>query len=74
MQDFFSARPWDEVRRELDAAGVPYVVTTTCASRQFFPVDKVHPYVLRVREGYAVTLAALPLRSAAVAAYEEYLR
>ena len=76
MQDSFSARPWDEVRRELDAAGVPYVVTTTCASRQFFPVDKVHPYVLRVRregEGYAVTLAALPLRSAAVAAYEEYL-
>ena len=34
MQDSFSARPWDEVRRELDAAGVPYVVTTTCASRQ----------------------------------------
>ncbi len=77
MEDSFSARPWDGVRRELDAAGVPYIVTTTCASRRFFPVDEAQPYVLRIRregEGVAVTLAALPLRSAAVAAYEEHLR
>ena len=77
MEDSFSARPWDEVRRELDAKGASYTVSVSRASRRFFPVDEAQPYVLRIRregEGVAVTLAALPLRSAAVAAYEEHLR
>lgn len=77
MEDSFSARPWDEVRRELDAEGTSYTVSVSRASRPFFPVDETQSYVLRVRQNGAVhqvTLTELPLCSPTVAAYEEHFR
>lgn len=77
MQDLFLARPWKEVKRQLEAEGIRYEAWETRSPRSFFPVDSAKTYVVRVRQddhGCTVIHTPAPARSDTVAAYEEELR
>ena len=68
------ARPWSTVQQELDAKGISYDMAETRSPRDFFAVDEVVSYVVRVQErgGRCIlTRTFAPRRSVSVAAYEQ---
>ena len=74
MEDLFLARLWNEIRSQMATRGVPYELGITRSPRNFFAVEEVVPYVVRVRRRNGkdmVTLTYAPARSTSVAAYEE---
>ena len=77
MSDHLLARPWIDIRPQIETDGVTYELRETRSSRDFFAVDETSPYVVRVQEcdGRCVfTLTPAPARSTSVAACEEALR
>ncbi len=77
MRDHLLARPWIDIRPQIETDGVAYEVRETRSSRKFFAVDGMSLYVVRVQEcdGRCVfTLTPAPARSTSVAACEESLR
>ena len=74
MADLHLARPWTDVRPQLDAEHAAYGTLETRSPRDFFAVDDTSPYVVRTRTcggSIVLTLTPAPARSASVAAYEE---
>ena len=73
MRDHLLARPWIDIRPQIETDGVAYELRETRSSRKFFAVDEAESYVIRVRDADGVsvfTLTPAPARSASVAAYE----
>ena len=74
MADLRLARPWNTVIQELDAKGISYEMSETRSPRDFFAVDEMMPYVVRVQErggSCVLTRTFAPERSVSVAAYEQ---
>ena len=74
MEDLRLARPWNEIRQDLEADDMPYEMVETRSPRTFFAVDESSSDVVRVcgRDGKcAYTLTPAPARSTTVAAYEQ---
>lgn len=46
----FVGRPWHEVERSLQSAGIPYEAEITRPGRDFFKIDENYLYVLRERK------------------------
>lgn len=74
MTEPFLARPWSTVQQELDVEGMSYKMVETRSPRDFFAVDEMMPYVVRVQErggNCVLTRTFAPGRSVSVAAYEQ---
>ena len=74
MADLRLARPWNTVIQELDAKGISYEMSETRSPRDFFAVDEMIPYVVRVQEhggSCVLTRSFAPVRSASGAGYEQ---
>ena len=77
MSDHLLARPWIDIRPQIETDEIAYELRETRSSRKFFAVDGMSLYVVRVQEcdGRCVfTLTPAPARSTSVAACEEALR
>lgn len=74
MGELLLARPWDEIKPLLESEGMLYQTAETRSQRDFFPLDEMVLYVIRVGEnsgGAVATLTPAPARSKSVIAYEE---
>ena len=77
MADHLLARPWTDVRPQIEADGDTYELRETRSPRDFFAVDETLPYVVRAQESgrhTVLTLTHAPARSTSVIAYERALR
>ena len=77
MGDHRLARPWTDVRPQIEADRGAYDLRETRSPRDFFAVDETSLYAVRAQESgrhTVLTLTPAPARRAPVIAYERALR